>query len=121
MENHLLTTYQTYVAYNQFASNRQTYNFHLPNTFLPERFLASHKNAKDDMASFNPFSVGRHQCIGMKLAYAEMRIIVARIVFAFDLSLADKTDRFDWGEQETYIFWEKRPLNVVLTPSQGRS
>lgn len=67
------------------------------------------------MASFNPFSVGRHQCIGLKLAYAEMRIIVARMIFAFDLTLADATDKFDWGEQETYILWEKRPLNVVVT------
>ncbi|KAF3041317.1 hypothetical protein E8E12_005609 [Didymella heteroderae] len=107
----------TYVAYNQFASNRQTYNFHLPNTFLPERFLVSHKHSQDDMASFNPFSVGRHQCIGMKLAYAEMRIIVARLVFAFDLKLANKHDSFDWGEQESYILWEKRPLNVVLAPA----
>jgi cytochrome P450 len=73
------------------------------------------------MASFNPFSVGRHQCIGMKLAYAELRIVIARIVFAFDLELADKHDRFDWGEQESYILWEKRPLNVVITPSQIRS
>jgi cytochrome P450 len=73
------------------------------------------------MTSFNPFSVGRHQCIGLKLAYAEMRIIVARMIFAFDLRLADETDRFDWGEQETYILWEKRPLNVVLAPAQGYS
>ncbi|KAF1931191.1 benzoate 4-monooxygenase cytochrome P450 [Didymella exigua CBS 183.55] len=111
----------TYVSYNQFAANRQAYNFHLPNTFLPERFLASHNHPKDDMTSFNPFSVGRHQFIGLKLAYAEMRIIVARMIFAFDLKLADEKDRFDWGEQETYIFWKKRPLNVVLFPTKELS
>ncbi|XPS95574.1 hypothetical protein M3J09_004859 [Ascochyta lentis] len=108
----------TYVAYNQFAANRQKYNFHLPNTFLPERFLTSqpsHRNNKDDMASFQPFSTGRHQCIGMKLAYAEMRIIVARVLWAFDIQLADQRDRFDWGEQATYIQWDKKPLNVRVT------
>ncbi len=66
------------------------------------------------MASFQPFNVGRHQCIGLKLAYAEMRIVVARVVYSFDLRLADDKDRFDWGEQNTYITWEKRPLKVVV-------
>jgi cytochrome P450 len=55
----------------------------------------------------------------MKLAYAEMRLIVARLLFNFDLRLADGEQSFDWGEQETYIFWEKRALNVVVTPVQG--
>ncbi|UPX20100.1 uncharacterized protein EKO05_0010345 [Ascochyta rabiei] len=108
----------TYVAYNQFAANRQKYNFHLPNTFLPERFLlgkSSRHNDKDDMASFQPFSIGRHQCIGMKLAYAEMRIIVAKVLWGFDMQLANQQDRFDWGEQATYIFWDKRPLKVCMT------
>lgn len=50
----------------------------------------------------------------MKLALAEMRIVIARIVHAFDLRLADEGDRFDWGEQAAYITWEKRPLRVVV-------
>ncbi|KAH6621938.1 cytochrome P450 [Boeremia exigua] len=108
----------TYVAYNQYSGNRQAYNFHLPNTFLPERFLPSHRNEKDDMASFQPFHMGRHQCIGVKLAYAEMRIAISRIVYSFDLRLADAKDTFDWGDQSTYIFWEKRPLKVVITHAE---
>lgn len=67
------------------------------------------------MASFQPFSVGRHQCIGMKLAYAEMRIIIARVLWSFDIQLADPEDRFEWGEQATYIFWDKKPLNILVT------
>lgn len=126
IQEHTLTN-QTYVAYNQYSANRQEYNFHLPNTFLPERFFSSetglkpspYNNNKDDMASFQPFSIGRHQCIGMKIAYAEMRIIVARVLWEFDIKLADQQDRFDWGEQETYILWEKRPLNILVTLAKG--
>ncbi|KAF2630500.1 cytochrome P450 [Macroventuria anomochaeta] len=109
----------TYVAYNQFSGNRQPYNFHLPNTFLPERFLPSHRNENDNMAAFQPFGMGRHQCIGLKLAYAEMRVVVARVVWRFDLRLADERDRFDWSEQATYLTWEKRPLNVVVRRAKG--
>lgn len=63
--------------------------------------------------------MGRHQCIGLKLANAEMRIAIARIVYAFDLRLEDERDRFDWGEQATYMTWEKRPLKVVVTERES--
>jgi hypothetical protein len=57
------------------------------------------------MSSFRPFSVGRHSCIGMKLAYAEMRLIIARLLWAFDIRLKDEADRWDWGEQDTFVLW----------------
>ena len=68
----------------------------------------------DKKSAFNPFSIGRHNCIGQTLAYAEMRLILARLVYAFDISLADDKDVWDWGTQKTFIFWEKKPLNVRL-------
>lgn len=60
------------------------------------------------MNTFQPFGIGRHSCIGMKLAYAEMRLILARILYVFDITLADEKDRWDWGDQQTYIFWVRR-------------
>lgn len=57
------------------------------------------------MPSFQPFGVGRHSCIGMNLAYAEMRLIIARLLFVFDIKLRDENDRWDWGTQNTYLFW----------------
>ena len=71
--------------------------------------------AKDNKAAFQPFGLGRHGCIGQTLAYAEMRLILARLLFAFDIELADAADVWDWGTQKTFIFWEKKPLNVRLS------
>jgi len=68
------------------------------------------------MSSFQPFGMGRHSCIGMKLAYAMMRVTVARFLFAFDIALADEKDRWDWGEQKTYILWVS-PLEHIPAPS----
>ena len=70
--------------------------------------------ANDNRAAFQPFGLGRHTCIGQTLAYAEMRLILARLFFTFDIELADAADVWDWGAQEAFIFWEKRPLNVRL-------
>lgn len=103
----------TYVAFNQFPANRQSRNFRHPNSFIPERFLLQDPET-DDMSTYQPFGTGRHSCIGKVLAYAEMRLVLARLLFAFDVRLEDEGDRWDWGEQDTFIFWEKRPLNVML-------
>jgi cytochrome P450 len=103
----------TYVAFNQFSGNRQSRNFRHPNSFIPERFL-NHDSKTDDLSAFQPFGLGRHSCIGIKLAYAEMRLVLARLLYVFDISLADEKDIWDWGEQETYIFWEKKALRATL-------
>lgn len=44
-----------------------------------------------------------------------MRIILARVLWNFDLSLADESK--DWlRRQKIYLLWEKSPLYVYLTP-----
>ena len=49
------------------------------------------------------------------LAYAEMRLILARIVFDFDMKLAD--DSRDWVKrQKTYTLWDRLPLMIHLIP-----
>ncbi|KAF2258940.1 cytochrome P450 [Lojkania enalia] len=106
----------TYVAFNQFSANRMSRNFHHPNSFIPERFLNPDPKT-DDMSAFQPFGLGRHSCIGMKHAYAEMRLILARMLYSFDIALADQHDRWDWGDQQAFIFWDKRPLRVTLRRS----
>jgi cytochrome P450 len=109
---------QTFVTVNQYPTYRSSHNFDRPNDFIPDRFLSSASSegfAKDNKAAFQPFGLGRHACIGQSLAYAEMRLILARIFFTFDIELADAADVWDWGSQETFIFWEKKALNVRLS------
>lgn len=49
------------------------------------------------------------------LAYIEMRIILARVLWNFDLRLAEQSR--DWlGRQKIYLLWEKSPLYVYMTP-----
>lgn len=66
------------------------------------------------MESLRPFSTGRHNCIGMNLAIAEMRLVLTRLLWAFDLHLTDPTDRWDWGqEQNTYVLWVSRHVHTA--------
>ena len=108
---------QTFVVVNQHAINRSPSNFHQPDTFLPERFLPADSN-NDNLEAFQPFSIGRHGCIGQRLAWAEMRLVLARLLYAFDIDLVDRKQQdqrnFDFVNQKTFIFWEKEPLMVRL-------
>lgn len=44
-----------------------------------------------------------------------MRLILARVIFNFDMEIAE--DSKGWMErQKIFLFWKKGPLNVRLTP-----
>ena len=69
---------------------------------------------KDNRAVVQPFSMGPRNCIGQNLAKAEMRLILAKMVWHFDMQLANP--KSDWTKQPIYGLWDKNPLLVKLTP-----
>ncbi|KAI9846981.1 MAG: hypothetical protein M1837_003337 [Sclerophora amabilis] len=112
----------TTVAVHQFAAYRSVKNFQHPYSFLPERWLDDDKNninsdfASDKRQALQPFSLGGRNCIGKHLAYAELRLILARLLWNFDLELAGGTEQDSWADQKMYSFWQKTPLMVKLIP-----
>ncbi|KAI0132090.1 cytochrome P450 ClCP1 [Xylariales sp. AK1849] len=105
----------TMVGAWQYPMYHSEYNFTAPEEYHPERFLGDPKFAGDKLDVLQPFSIGPRDCIGRNLSYAEMRLILARILFTFDLKLAD--DSRHWmHEQKMYFLWRKPDLNVYLTP-----
>ncbi|RDW81517.1 cytochrome P450 [Aspergillus mulundensis] len=103
----------TSVRVSHLAAYRSATNFSRPDEFCPERFLNPAAFA-DDLAVFQPFSVGPRSCIGRNLAYAEMQLILARLLHHFDIRLEDPGFAFEM--QRTFSTWEKPPLNVSLVP-----
>ncbi|RYO89206.1 hypothetical protein DL766_003612 [Monosporascus sp. MC13-8B] len=105
----------TVVAVWQWAINYDPKYWTEPTTFAPERFLGDPRYKGDRLEAMQPFSTGPRNCIGKNLAYAEMRLILAKIVWNFDMVLED--DSRDWLEdQKSYVLWDKPSLNVRLTP-----
>ncbi|KFA70678.1 hypothetical protein S40288_07366 [Stachybotrys chartarum IBT 40288] len=102
-----------------WATFRDPAHFADPDSFSPQRWLQpSHplyeeRFSKDNRDAFKPFSFGSRDCIGQNLAYAEMRLIVARLLFRFDYKLLPNQQ--DWHrKQRIYLGWEKGPLNIQL-------
>ncbi|KGQ07808.1 Isotrichodermin C-15 hydroxylase [Beauveria bassiana D1-5] len=106
----------TLISVHQWATFRNPENFHLPEQFLPERWLpASHPRYEarfddDNRAVFKPFSHGPRDCIGKNLAYAEMRLLAARMLRSFEVTIEGQSE---WQtKQRMFGLWEKIPLNV---------
>lgn len=65
-----------------------------PHKHTPERWLPSESgvdNVKLAWEAFAPFSTGARMCIGRRLAYIELQIVIARVVFLYDMKYIDGT------------------------------
>lgn len=105
----------TIVAIHQWALYHNTANFKDPFSYHPERFLGDDRFASDRRDALQPFHLGARNCLGRNLAYVEMRLIICRILFNFDLRIAEESR--DWMDrQKIYNLWNKGELKVYLTP-----
>ncbi|KAL4884930.1 cytochrome P450 [Aspergillus karnatakaensis] len=104
----------TKVSVHQSSAYLSSLNFYCPTKFLPERWLLPAKEDRtspsynDNRDVFQPFSVGPRNCIGRNLAYAEMRLRLARVLWHFDLELCPESH--GWEQQRAIFLWEKKAL-----------
>ena len=106
----------TVIHFHHAAAYRLGSNFARPDEFLPERWMGDPEFAGDNQAVFQPFSVGPRNCIGKNLAYAEMRLIMTRLLWRFDLSIPEGMPKWcRWAEdQKSFFLWDKSPLMVSV-------
>lgn len=52
------------------------------------------------------------------MAYHEIRLLAAKMLFNFDLELCEEGR--DWTEQKVFVLWEKKPLMCRLRTVKGR-
>lgn len=110
---------QTTFTVFQMANYHNPNHWAEPDSYLPKRWLPkSHplyddKFKNDNRATFKPFSYGPRDCLGKNLAYSEMRLILARLLFGFDFELVPGQE--DWHDAlRTFLVWERMPLNISL-------
>ena len=99
-------------------------NFYHARDFCPERWLPAAQTNPDSAFFhdrrdvFKPFSTGPRDCIGRNLAYHEMRLILAKVLWNFDLKLGSQSE--GWAEnQRTFALWEKPPLMAEIRSRGG--
>ncbi|KAF8899918.1 cytochrome P450 [Gymnopilus junonius] len=104
----------------------------LPDTFLPERWLAEQQrvelepkifsNANEyihNTAAFIPFSQGPTNCAGKNLAYLEMRMAVCLIMNRLEVKLQEGYNPQRWNDDMLdYFVTKKGVLPIVVTARQ---
>ncbi|KAK3897072.1 cytochrome p450 [Staphylotrichum tortipilum] len=75
-------------SYRDLHRNEQFWP--LAQRFWPERWLSEDKRGADpattSMDAYYPFSGGKHSCIGINFAWAEMRMVAANILSRFEVT-----------------------------------
>ncbi|EPQ67389.1 Bgt-1532 [Blumeria graminis f. sp. tritici] len=90
-----------------------------PDDFVPERWYKDdrcpEKYRSDERKVMQPFSIGPRNCIGQNMAKHEIRLILAAILWNFNLEL--QPESLDWKKsQKVFGLWERPALKVRLIP-----
>ncbi|KAI0129801.1 cytochrome P450 [Xylariales sp. AK1849] len=97
----------TRVSVHQFATYRSPANVRNPDTFAPERWLGDPEYKDDIREVHQPFSTGPRNCMGMNMAWHEMRLLFGKLLYNFDIG-SDVGP--EWLDQNTYVIWDRKPL-----------
>ncbi|KAF8467157.1 cytochrome P450, partial [Kalaharituber pfeilii] len=107
----------TEVSVHAYSASHNPDNFAEPDRFLPERWLQEGK-FNDRKEASQPFLLGTRGCLGRNLAYMELRLILAKMLYCYDLEWVN-TD-LDWEEKSrVWILWMKPDLKVHIKSREG--
>ncbi|KAH8745301.1 benzoate 4-monooxygenase cytochrome P450 [Diaporthe sp. PMI_573] len=116
----------TFVGVHHSSAGLSPSNFNRPQSFIPERWLP--EATQDPSSSFyndardavQTFSYGPRNCVGKHVAYNEMRTIMARLLWEFDMKLDQLSAKWTrpYSEHKSWLIWNKPPLFIYLQKRQ---
>ncbi|KAK4189458.1 hypothetical protein QBC35DRAFT_545856 [Podospora australis] len=116
----------TRVSVQAYAINKDEKYWLKPERFLPERWLpeaATNEKSpfyRDNRQALQAFIVGSRNCLGQNLAWAEMRLIVAKMLWNFDLDgPQEEGKKLRWEDLRTFLLVEKKPVWVRMRERMG--
>ena len=89
---------------------------------MPERWLPKGERPvehdKDQLSASKPFSVGFHSCLGRPLAWVELRLVLTRLLWAFDF-IEDPAERVDFDNFPVIMLIQKEPMKMRVKIRPG--
>ncbi|RWA05598.1 hypothetical protein EKO27_g9507 [Xylaria grammica] len=99
--------YSAYHSPENFKQTNTPFYLRNPDKFAPERWLGDPEYEDDVRDVHQPFSAGTRNCLGMNLAWHEMRLMLAKLVYELDI---ESDAGPDWLDQNVYVIWDRKPL-----------
>ncbi|KAK3700186.1 hypothetical protein LTR37_016065 [Vermiconidia calcicola] len=111
----------TTVSTQAWTMHRDPALFENPNTFDHTRWLSSEPTSQEAKTAFSPFGAGSRVCIGMHLAYMELRLATA-IFFkeCRGAKLAPSTTPKSMEIENTFLIAPKAGQCRIVVPSSER-
>ena len=92
-------------------------NYTEPDKFIPERFDEHSKKQRSQFA-FLPFGAGPRNCIGMRFAIIEMKLLLANVLKGYQFIKSEKTPK---PEELSFIkFGLTQTTNPLMVKVQSR-
>ncbi|EXJ68150.1 uncharacterized protein A1O5_08765 [Cladophialophora psammophila CBS 110553] len=101
---------KTVVSMQCYTTHRHPDVFPDPEEFLPERWLDEKAVTPEMRTMFMPFSAGSRACLGINLAWMELKVITATLLKAYKVQLASSTT------DESMLFLD----HFLALPKSGR-
>lgn len=84
----------------------------------PTHPLYEERFANDNKKAFAPFSLGPRGCPGMRSTWMQCRLVVAKMLWKFDMELTNG-DKIDWERDlKMYAIWSRPDIMVRFTEVQ---
>ncbi|KAM7210584.1 Cytochrome P450 [Rhypophila decipiens] len=113
----------TSISTSTYTMNRKHEYWHEAESFIPERWAPEAMTNKDSpfyndrRDASQPFLVGSRACLGQHLAWAELWLITAKLIWNFDFEQAEDPERrLKWESLKTYVLVETQPVWVKVKP-----
>ncbi|KAF2711840.1 cytochrome P450 [Pleomassaria siparia CBS 279.74] len=101
IDGHLLPE-GTVVGVSAYSIHHSPTHFSDPWSFKPERWMESDVVTPEDIShartAFNPFSLGTRGCIGKSVAYLQLKLTLAHVIYRYDLRVAPEDPKRGCGE-----------------------
>ncbi|CAI0559121.1 unnamed protein product [Linum tenue] len=109
---------KTRVIVNSWAIGRDPAHWTYPDQFIPERFLDTSIDYKNNDFQFIPFGAGRRICPGMNYGLALVYLLLVNLLYHFDWKLPNqiKPQELDMSEEFGATIVRKNNLYLIPIP-----
>ncbi|GAB1215534.1 hypothetical protein ATERTT37_004725 [Aspergillus terreus] len=101
----------TVVYITQYSAYHSALNLRERNEFRPELWLGDPSYASDNLSVVQTFITGPYSCIGKSLAYMEIGVVLAKMVWHFEWELSSSCC---FEKEKVYALWQKSPMELRL-------